>query len=126
MQKTKQLITTLLFMLFTLVVSAQQFSKAGQSILANYSITVEKINQYMLFENKFGATKAAEPKYASLPPPGTLNEKINLLSQLPSFGRLVKSMGSNFRDITLTGTILYILLWPMIPPGRQVLKRCAI
>ena len=50
MQKTKQLITASLFMLFTLVVSAQQFSKADQSIIANYSITVEKINQYMLFE----------------------------------------------------------------------------
>jgi hypothetical protein len=109
MKKTKQIITVSLFMLFTLIVSAQQFSKADQSVIANYSITVEKINQYMLFEKGFGAAKTAEPKYLSLTPPRTLDEKINLLSQLPSFVRLVKSTGSNFRDITLTGASLHIL-----------------
>jgi hypothetical protein len=109
MKKTKQIITVSLFMLFTLIVSAQQFSKADQSVIANYSITVEKINQYMLFEKGFGAAKAAEPKYVSLTPPRTLDEKINLLSQLPSFVRLVKSTGSNFRDITFTGASLHIL-----------------
>jgi len=109
MKKTKQLFTASLFMLFTLATSAQQFSKADQAVIANYSITVEKVNQYMLFEKGFAAAKAAEPKYASLTPPRTLDEKINLLSQLPSFVKLVKSSGSNFRDITLTGTSLHIL-----------------
>ena len=110
-------------MLFTLVVSAQQFSKADQSIIANYSITVEKINQYMLFEKGFGAAKAAEPKYASLTAAGTLDEKINLLSQLPSFVRLVKSTGSNFRDITLTGASLHILFVANDPKRQASFKK---
>jgi|SRR5450432_293873 hypothetical protein len=119
MKKVKQIITVSFFMLFTLVVQAQQFSKADQSVIADYSITVEKINQYMLFEKGFGAAKAAEPKYASLTPARTLDEKVNLLSQLPSFIRLVKSTGSNFRDITLTGASLHIL-FVANDPKRQV------
>lgn len=109
MKNTKQLITASLFMLFTLAVSAQRFSKADQALIANYSITVEKVNEYMLFEKGFEAAKAAEPKYATLTPPVTLDEKINLLSPLPSFVKLAKSAGSNLRDITLTGTSLHIL-----------------
>ena len=123
MKKTKQIITVSLFMLFTLIVSAQQFSKADQSVIANYSITVEKINQYMLFEKGFGAAKAAEPKYLSLTPPRTLDEKINLLSQLPSFVRLVKSTGSNFRDITLTGASLHILFAANDPKKQANFKK---
>src|SRR5664279_4796960 len=123
MKKTKQIITVSLFMLFTLAVSAQQFSKADQSVIANYSITVEKVNQYMLFEKGFGAAKAGEPKYASLTPPRTLDEKINLLSQLPSFVRLVKSTGSNFRDITLTGISLHILFAANDPKKQANFKK---
>jgi hypothetical protein len=118
MKKTKQIITVSLFMLFTLIVSAQQFSKADQSVIANYSITVERVNQYMLFEKGFGTAKAAEPKYASLTPPHTLDEKINLLSALPSFVKLVKSAGSNFRDITLTGAALH-MLFETTDPKKQ-------
>ena len=77
MKNTKQLITASLFMLFTLIVSAEQFSKSDQAVIANYSISVEMVNQYMLFEKGFGAAKAAEPKYASLTPPRSLDEKIN-------------------------------------------------
>jgi hypothetical protein len=123
MKKTKQLITASLFMLFTLAVSAQQFSKADQAVIANYSLTVEKVNQYMLFEKGFGAAKAAEPKYSSLTPPHTLDEKINLLSPLPSFVKLVKSSGSNFRDITLTGTSLHILFSANDPKKQANFKK---
>src|SRR5664279_3394408 len=123
MKNTKQLITASLFMLFTIAVSAQQFSKTDQSVIANYSITVERVNQYMLFEKGFGAAKAAEPKYVSLTPPRTLDEKINLLSQLPSFVKLVKSTGSNFRDITLTGTCLHILFVANDPKKRANFKK---
>ena len=123
MKKTKQIITVSIFMLFTLIVSAQQFSKADQTIIANYSITVDKVNQYMLFEKGFGAAKASEPKYASLTLPRTLDEKINLLSQLPSFVKLVKSSGSNFRDITLTGTSLHILFIANDPQKQSNFKK---
>ena len=123
MKKTKQIITVSLFMLFTLIMSAQQFSKADQSVIANYSITIEKINQYMQFEKGFGAAKAAEPKYVSLTQPHTLDEKINLLSQLPSFVRLVKSTGSNFRDITLTGISLHILFAANDPKKQANFKK---
>ena len=123
MNKIKQVITASLFVLFTIAVSAQQFSKADQSVIANYSITVEKVNQYMLFEKGFGSAKAAEPKYASLTPPRTLDEKINLLSQLPSFIKLVKSTGSNFRDIALTGTSLHILFVANDPKRQPNFKK---
>lgn len=123
MKQAKQIITATLFTLFTLAVSAQQFSKADQSIIANYAITVEKVNQYMLFEKGFGAAKATEPKYASLTPPRTLDEKINLLIQLPSFVKLVKSTGSNFRDITLTGTCLHILFVASDPKKQANFKK---
>jgi hypothetical protein len=123
MKRTKQVATLFLSVLFTLSLSAQQFSKTDQSVIANYSITVEKINQYMLFEKGFGAAKAAEPKYASLTPPRTLDEKINLLSQLPSFMRLVKSTGSNFRDITLTGASLHILFVANDPKRQTNFKK---
>src|SRR5450432_657823 len=125
MKNTKQLITVSLFMLLTLAVSAQQFSKAEQAIIANYSITVGKVNQYMLFEKGFGAAKAAEPKFASLTPPRTLDEKINLLSALPSFVKLAKSSGSNLRDITLTGTALHMLFAASDPKRRvNFFKMC--
>lgn len=114
----KQLFTAAALMLFTLATSAQQFSKTDQAVIANYPITVERVNQYLLFEKGFAAAKAAEPKYASLTPPHTLDEKINLLSQLPSFTELAKSAGSNLRDITLTGTALHIL-FVASDPKRQ-------
>jgi hypothetical protein len=123
MKKVKQIFTVSLFMLFTMVVSAQQFSKADQTIIANYSITLEKVNQFMLFEKGFGAAKATEPKYSSLTPPRTLDEKINLLSQLPSFVKLVKSTGSNFRDITLTGASLHILFVANDPKRQANFKK---
>lgn len=123
MKNVKQIISASLFMLFTLAVSAQQFSKADQFVIANYSITVEKVKQYMLFEKGFGTAKAAEPQYALLTPPRTLDEKINLLSQLPSFVKLVKSTGGNFRDITLTGTCLHILFVANDPKRRANFKK---
>src|SRR5450631_1988412 len=123
MKKAKQLFTASLFMLFTLVTSAQQFSKADQTVIANYSITVERVNQYMLFEKGFAAAKAAEPNYASLTPPRTLDEKIKLLSPLPSFVKLAKSAGSNLRDITLTGASLHILFSANDPKKQANFKR---
>jgi hypothetical protein len=122
---TKQLFTASALLLFTLAASAQQFSKVDQAVIANYPITVERVNQYLLFENGFAAAKAAEPKYASLTPPSTLDEKINLLSSLPSFAELAKSAGSNLRDITLTGTALHIL-FTATDPKRQAnfLRAC--
>ena len=106
-----------------LVGSAQQFSKADQSVIANYPISVEKVNAYMVFEKGFGAAKAAEPSYAKLAPPITLDEKINLLSGLPSFARLVKSAGSNFRDITLTGISLHLLFMANDPKRQANFKK---
>ena len=121
----KQLFVASLFMLFAMVASAQQFSKADQSVIANYSITLEKVNQYMMFEKGFGAAKAAEPKYSSLTPSRTLDEKINLLSSLPSFLKLAKNSGSNLRDLTLTGAALHIL-FVSTDPKRQAnfVKMC--
>lgn len=72
MKKTIQLFTASLLVLLTLAASAQQFSKADNAVIANYPLTIEKVNQYMLFEKGYGAAKAAEPKYASLTPPGSL------------------------------------------------------
>jgi len=62
MKKIKPLLTTSLFMVPTLITSAQQFSKADQAVIANYPITAKSVNQ---FEKGSGAAKAAEPKYAS-------------------------------------------------------------
>src|SRR5450432_1810339 len=123
MKMTKQLFTAVLLIFFAITTSAQKFSKADQGIIANYPITVDKVNQYMLFEKGFGAAKAAEPKFASLTPPRTLDEKINLLSALPSFVKLVKSSGGNFRDITLTGTSLHILFSANDPKKQANFKR---
>ena len=123
MKKIIQLFTASLLVLLTLAASAQQFSKADNAVIANYPLTIEKVNQYMLFEKGYGAAKAAEPKYASLTPPGTLDEKINLLSSLPSFVKLVKSTGSNFRDITLTGTSLHILFAATDPKKQANFKK---
>ena len=125
MKKIIQLVTTSALILFSLATSAHQFSKADQAVIANYSITVEKVNQFMLFEKGFSPAKAAEPKYASLTPPRTLDEKINLLSPLPSFVKLAKSSGSNLRDITLTVASLHIL-FSATDPKRQAnfLKMC--
>ena len=125
MKKIIQLVTGSVLILFSLATSAQQFSKADQAVIANYPLTVEKVNQFMLFEKGFGTAKAAEPGYASLTPPKTLDEKINLLSPLPSFVKLVKSAGSNFRDITLTGAALH-MLFAVNDPKRQAnfLKMC--
>jgi hypothetical protein len=122
---TKQLFTASALMLFTLAASAQQFSKEDQAVIANYPITVERVNQYLLFAKGFAAAKAAEPKYASLTPPQTLDEKINLLSSLPSFAELAKSAGSNLRDVTLTGTALHIL-FAATDPKKQAnfLRSC--
>lgn len=50
-------------------------------------------------------------------------KKINLLSQLPSFIRLVKSTGSNFRDITLTGGSLHILFMINDPKKQANFKK---
>jgi hypothetical protein len=125
MKMTKQLFTAVLLIFFAITTSAQKFSKADQGIIANYPITVDKVNQYMLFEKGFGAAKAAEPKYASLTPPRTLDEKINLLSSLPSFVKLAKSSGSNLRDITLTGTALHMLFAASDPKRRvNFFKMC--
>jgi hypothetical protein len=122
---TKRLLAALALMLFTLATSAQQFSKADQAVIANYPITVEKVNQYMLFEKGFAAAKAAEPKYASSTPPRTLDEKINLLTSLPPFAELAKSSGSNLRDITLTGAALHILFTATDPKKRaNFLRGC--
>ena len=123
MKKLGKVISISFFLLFTMSVSAQQFSKADQSVIANYSITVEKVNQYMQFEKGFGAAKAAEPGYATLTPPHTLDERINLLSQLPSFIKLVKSTGSNFRDITITGASLHILFVARDPKRQANFKK---
>lgn len=125
MKTIKQLFTTLLCMLFTLGGIAQQFSKTDQAIIANYPLTVDKVNQYMEFEKGFAAAKAAEPKYALLTPPHTLDEKINLLSLLPSFVKLAKSVGSNLRDLTLTGTSLHILFTATDPKKQaNFLRAC--
>jgi hypothetical protein len=114
----KHLFTAAALMLFALASSAQQFSKTDQAVIANYPLTIEKVNQYLVFEKGFAAAKTAEPKYASLTPPRTLDEKINLLSPLPSFTELARSAGSNLRDITLTGTALH-MLFVASDPKRQ-------
>ena len=72
MKKINQLLPAVLLMFFAVTTSAQKFSKADNNVIANYPITIEKVNQYMLFEKGYGAAKAAEPKYASLTPPGSL------------------------------------------------------
>lgn len=125
MKKTKQLFTAVLLMFFVLTTSAQKPSKADNNVIANYPITVEKVNQYMLFEKGFGAAKTAEPKYASLTPPTTLDERISLLSPLPSFVKLAKSAGSNLRDIILTGASLHMLFLVNDPKMKaNLLKMC--
>lgn len=127
MKKAKQLLTASLFIFFAIPSSAQQFSKEDQALIANYSMTVEKVNQYMMFEKGFAAAKAAEPKYSSLTPPQTLAEKIDLFSPLPSFVKLAKTAGSNLRDITLTGIVVHIL-FIMNDPKRKAnfLKMCSM
>lgn len=102
MKKVKKIIAASLFALFTLAASAQQFSKADQAIVANYSITIEKVNQYMQFQKSVDAEQVAESKHASLNPPRTLDEAINQTASSPSFVKLIKSCGSTPRDMELT------------------------
>lgn len=125
MKNIKELLITSLFVLFTLASSAQQLPKADQAVIANYSFTVEKVNQYMLFEKGFGAANAAEPKYASLTRSHTLDEGINQLSSFPSFVKLAKSAGGNLRDIALTKAALHILFVASDPKRQTIfLKMC--
>jgi hypothetical protein len=49
MKKIIQLFTASLLVLLTLAASAQQFSKADNAVISNYPLTIEKVNQYMLF-----------------------------------------------------------------------------
>jgi hypothetical protein len=109
--------------LFTISVKSQPFSKADNSVIANYPLTVEKVNEYMQFEKGFGAAKAAEPSYATLTPPHTLDERVNLLSSLPAFVKLAKSSGSNLRDITLTGASLHILFTATDPKKQAAFTK---
>jgi hypothetical protein len=46
-----------------------------------------------------------------------------LFTLIPSFVRLVKSTGSNFRDITLTGTSLHILFAANDPKKQANFKK---
>jgi hypothetical protein len=123
MKKVKRILGLLILIFLAAETYAQQFSKADQSIIANYPITLERVNQYMNFEKGFAAAKASEPKYGSLTPPRTLDEKINLLSQLPSFVKLAKNSGTNLRDITLTGASLHILFAATDPKKQASFKR---
>jgi len=85
LKKAKKIIAVSLFVLFTLAASAlpklavawQQFSKAEQATITNYSITIKKVNHYTQFEKGVGAAKPAEPKNASLATPSTATNIAN-------------------------------------------------
>jgi hypothetical protein len=123
MKKFKRFLAVFITILVTSEVHAQQFSKADQTLIANYPLTTEKVNQFMGFEKGFGAAKASEPKYLSMNPSHSLNEKISQLNQLPSFVNLARQEGTNLRELTLTGASLHILFLATDPKKQDIFKK---
>ena len=116
MEKVKKTITALLFTVGILAVSAQNkvgfsfkpYPKSDQATIANYTITTEKVNQYMLYQKAVFAAYTPDTKPAPLQT-NTIDALINQANTTPSVLKCVKSSGSNTRDLILTGLSLGIL-----------------
>jgi hypothetical protein len=123
MKKAKRFFALLIVVLLASEGRAQQFSKADQTLIANYPLSIEKVNQYMGFEKGFAAAKASEPKFQSMTPARSLDDKINQLNNMPSFVNLARKEGTNLRELTLTGASLHMLFLATDPKKQNIFKK---
>ncbi len=123
MKKIKRFFAIIIVILLTSEARAQQFSKADQTLIANYPLSTEKVNQYMGFEKGFSAAKASEPKFQSMTPSRSLDDKINQLNNMASFVNLAKKEGTNIRELTLTGASLHMLFLATDPKKQTIFKK---